>query len=178
MPAGDHNRALAFIDAENDDTPFRVLWLGDPAALPLASWELEEGVAYATTDDGTPGLDDLWIGSDDGRTGLLADAIDLARSGQTARLGRLLAPMGVRYIVVPARLAPAPFAVESLPIPSAKTATPAAQLDLVPLDVPAGLSVFRNEAFLRSEEHTSELQSLMRISYAVFCLKKKKHKIN
>src|SRR3546814_10820343 len=29
---------------------------------------------------------------------------------------------------------------------------------------------------LRSEEHTSELQSLMRISYAVFCLKKKKNK--
>src|SRR3546814_8436301 len=28
----------------------------------------------------------------------------------------------------------------------------------------------------RSEEHTSELQSLMRISYAVFCLKKKQHK--
>src|SRR3546814_8180524 len=30
----------------------------------------------------------------------------------------------------------------------------------------------------RSEEHTSELQSLMRISYAVFCLKKKKHYIH
>src|SRR3546814_9295080 len=30
----------------------------------------------------------------------------------------------------------------------------------------------------RSEEHTSELQSLMRISYAVFCLKKKKHNNN
>src|SRR3546814_7107729 len=30
--------------------------------------------------------------------------------------------------------------------------------------------------FKRSEEHTSELQSLMRISYAVFCLKKKNHK--
>src|SRR3546814_2832550 len=30
--------------------------------------------------------------------------------------------------------------------------------------------------FVRSEEHTSELQSLMRISYAVFCLKKKKQK--
>src|SRR3546814_2184103 len=29
------------------------------------------------------------------------------------------------------------------------------------------------ENFMRSEEHTSELQSLMRISYAVFCLKKK-----
>src|SRR3546814_10561619 len=30
-----------------------------------------------------------------------------------------------------------------------------------------------NERLIRSEEHTSELQSLMRISYAVFCLKKK-----
>src|SRR3546814_9312869 len=32
----------------------------------------------------------------------------------------------------------------------------------------------RRRGTLRSEEHTSELQSLMRISYAVFCLKKKK----
>src|SRR3546814_2383155 len=32
----------------------------------------------------------------------------------------------------------------------------------------------RSAAISRSEEHTSELQSLMRISYAVFCLKKKK----
>src|SRR3546814_9278467 len=32
----------------------------------------------------------------------------------------------------------------------------------------------RKASLLRSEEHTSELQSLMRISYAVFCLKKKK----
>src|SRR3546814_5459593 len=34
----------------------------------------------------------------------------------------------------------------------------------------------RSPAGSRSEEHTSELQSLMRISYAVFCLKKKKKK--
>src|SRR3546814_2308916 len=33
-------------------------------------------------------------------------------------------------------------------------------------------------AQMRSEEHTSELQSLMRISYAVFCLKQKKHTHN
>src|SRR3546814_1293981 len=33
--------------------------------------------------------------------------------------------------------------------------------------------IVRNLALDRSEEHTSELQSLMRISYAVFCLKKK-----
>src|SRR3546814_3080652 len=41
---------------------------------------------------------------------------------------------------------------------------------------PGGVMEDRAEPFLfqRSEEHTSELQSLMRISYAVFCLKKKK----
>src|SRR3546814_10177092 len=54
---------------------------------------------------------------------------------------------------------------------------------------PKGATVaFHNNAFAnpvgliafiqRSEEHTSELQSLMRISYAVFCLKKKKTKSN
>src|SRR3546814_1344775 len=45
---------------------------------------------------------------------------------------------------------------------------------------PAGGKHVLNDVRLeggRSEEHTSELQSLMRISYAVFCLKKKKKKI-
>src|SRR3546814_10104155 len=36
-----------------------------------------------------------------------------------------------------------------------------------------GYSPARRRLMVRSEEHTSELQSLMRISYAVFCLKKK-----
>src|SRR3546814_3783949 len=46
---------------------------------------------------------------------------------------------------------------------------------------PAERAVFANsqnpavQQQVRSEEHTSELQSLMRISYAVFCLKQKKH---
>src|SRR3546814_5145814 len=38
----------------------------------------------------------------------------------------------------------------------------------------SGLHPAHRAVFMRSEEHTSELQSLMRISYAVFCLQKKK----
>src|SRR3546814_8628560 len=61
---------------------------------------------------------------------------------------------------------------------------PARRLSLDLLDHPAGLHRFRpllenvgvlvaaREVVVRSEEHTSELQSLMRNSYAVFCLKK------
>src|SRR3546814_8578482 len=49
-------------------------------------------------------------------------------------------------------------------------------VDLLGIAIAGGMFVVPLYAFLttRSEEHTSELQSLMRISYAVFCLKKKK----
>src|SRR3546814_8813915 len=47
-----------------------------------------------------------------------------------------------------------------------------AELAVNPLN--AGAKAARQRKIIRSEEHTSELQSLMRISYAVFCLQKKK----
>src|SRR3546814_8711636 len=47
--------------------------------------------------------------------------------------------------------------------------------EIIPAFIPAfPCRVRRRRSTRRSEEHTSELQSLMRISYAVFCLKKKK----
>src|SRR3546814_7686094 len=52
------------------------------------------------------------------------------------------------------------------PAPAAKSTTASARQ--MPLSLPV-------RPDFRSEEHTSELQSLMRISYAVFCLKKKKN---
>jgi GT2 family glycosyltransferase len=148
MPSGDHVRALSFLDAERDQDAFRVLWLGDPEVLPLGSWDLGDGVSYATTSQGTPRVEELWAGSDDGTTRLLADAIELARDRQTSRLGRLLAPMAVRYVVVAERPAPAPFSTVELPVPADLSATLALQLDLRRIDVPAGLTVYENEAYL------------------------------
>src|SRR3546814_2036037 len=62
---------------------------------------------------------------------------------------------------------------ESGPLPSsgrpAASTTRPSQADEGRTAPPSG----REDTRLRSEEHTSELQSLMRISYAVFCLKKK-----
>src|SRR3546814_10425311 len=52
--------------------------------------------------------------------------------------------------------------------------------DIDPSMIPAvlpNIGLFDVEDAPRSEEHTSELQSLMRISYAVFCLKKKNKQI-
>src|SRR3546814_3655055 len=64
--------------------------------------------------------------------------------------------------------------------------TPSGSLSLMKKRAPWNSSVTRNRertkrsaalVETRSEEHTSELQSLMRISYAVFCLKKKKDNV-
>src|SRR3546814_6869094 len=70
-----------------------------------------------------------------------------------------------------------PTAQTSDPSPSAATApgTPVtyACTDASPVSVAWGHDQARVEFADRSDEHTSELQSLMRISYAVFCLKKK-----
>src|SRR3546814_2849662 len=57
---------------------------------------------------------------------------------------------------------------QSLPASSEATAGSAA------VTCTSGRATRSTSATPRSEEHTSELQSLMRISYAVFCLKKKK----
>src|SRR3546814_6121334 len=55
---------------------------------------------------------------------------------------------------------------------------PAAAVVVRPVQGGRAVAAFRaarGQPLARSEEHTSELQSLMRISYAVFCLKKKKY---
>src|SRR3546814_4999774 len=61
--------------------------------------------------------------------------------------------------------------------PSLRRTTSLAAVDCLPLAASTcgSISIFSLSSIApRSEEHTSELQSLMRISYAVFCLKKKK----
>ncbi|MEY2402887.1 MAG: hypothetical protein QOD38_438, partial [Acidimicrobiaceae bacterium] len=100
-PDQSYEPVLAFLHEEQASAgPFRVVWLGDPDVLPLQGWRLSDGVAYATTDHGLPTVEDRWAGSSDGATSLVADALHLAQRRDTSRLGRLVAPMGVRYFVV------------------------------------------------------------------------------
>lgn len=136
---------LRFLDAEQEDGAFRTLWLGDPAVLPMASWELDEGLAWALTDDGLPTVLDRWAGSPDGTTRLVADAVELAVRGETSRLGRLLAPMAVRYVVVVEAVEP--ITGPAVPAPRALVTALSEQLDLGEVTVDEGLRVFRNAAW-------------------------------
>jgi len=145
-PSAGYDTVLGFLGEEQPDVgSFRVLWIGDPLTLPLAGWQLTEGTAYATTEAGTPIVQDRWAGSDDGATRLLADAVLAAERRGTNRLGRLLAPMGVRYIVLPQSLLPS--GGEPRPTPRALRAALGEQLDLVEVAVNPSVLVFRNTAW-------------------------------
>jgi hypothetical protein len=137
---------LAFV---NDDRatvgPYRVAWVGDPDVLPLAGWKLEDGVAYGSTDHGLPSVENRWAGSSDGATRLLGDAFHLAERRETSRLGRVLAPMGVRYIVV--QTAAAPTDEPTRPLPPAIDRSLAEQLDLQQVLADPHVQVYRNVAW-------------------------------
>ena len=114
---------------DESDGSYRMLWLGDPDVLPLASWEVEPGLAYATSDDGTPRRGTCGRAPTKGPRACSPTACTSQSEGETVRLGELLAPMGVRYIVVTTQLAPDPFTDEERPVPDApaRRARPAAR---------------------------------------------------
>jgi hypothetical protein len=114
----------------------------------LRGWQLEDGVAYASTDHGLPSVENRWSGSSDGATRLLGDAFGLAERRDTTRLGRLLAPMGVRYIVVETAAAPADEPAR--PLPPAIDRSLAEQLDLQQVLADPHVQVYRNVAWAPS----------------------------
>src|SRR3546814_3218716 len=100
----------------------------------------------------------------------------LTRKAATAAAGTVDAT-GTNGVTIPAgtelaRVDGARFLVTADATVAAGTAALAVEAEEAGPD--GNTEAARQLTFIRSEEHTSELQSLMRISYAVFCLKKKK----
>jgi len=155
LPSGDLDTTFAFLDDEPEGS--RVLWIGHPDVLPLPGHPLDlaatddetaDHVVYATTDDGLPSITDGWVGAPEGPTELIEDAIALAADGQTSRLGRLLAPMAIRYVVVPTASAPRPLGGVERPAPAPVVETLGDQLDLAAVPVNPAYTVYRNDAAL------------------------------
>jgi GT2 family glycosyltransferase len=140
---------LGFLDSEQQEAgPFRTLWIGDPEVLPLSGWELSDGVSWGLTDRGYPNATDRWSGSPRGGTGVVQEAVETARQRETARLGALLAPAGVRYIVFVE--ADRPLVSPTRPMPTDLVGAMEEQLDLAELEVDASVRVFRNTAWVPS----------------------------
>ena len=130
----------------------RILWLGDPAALPLTAWQIRPGLALGVSQGGLPGIERVWPDANPGGARALISAIGQAESGTTVRLGHVLAASGIRYLVVPSALAPAlsgqvVHAPAPAPPPQVLLDGLAAQSDLHALPEEGGALVLENTAW-------------------------------
>jgi hypothetical protein len=119
--------------------------------LNQGSWSAGDGLAYATSEDGAPNATWLWSATGPGPASRLANAVNQARSGKTDQLGSMLAPAGVRYVVVVTALAPLITQVQtptSYPAPADLPPALAGQLDLQSVFTESGISVYQNNAWI------------------------------
>ncbi len=127
----DHHAAIRF-EPPTVVGAYRVLWIGAPEFLAVEGHSLEPGVAWAVTAGDSVTIVDRALPVDAGRADLIESAITDIDGGRTTRAGRVLAGMGVRYVVLLHRLAPAPFVGEdqARPVPAGLAAAIRNQLDL------------------------------------------------
>ncbi|HZJ25622.1 MAG TPA: glycosyltransferase family 2 protein [Acidimicrobiia bacterium] len=144
-PSTDWNQSLSWM-TNRDDGGFRVLWVGDPYVLPLDATLTDGGTGYSLARGGPGALSDLWPAPGGPASGLVADAIELARDGRTNRLGHILAPMGVRYVALPPRSG-ASGGVAARPTPQLARGL-ADQLDLSRLESDGDLLLYENDAWV------------------------------
>ena len=105
MPMSGYSDALSFLNGSSF-RGHRILWLGDPNAIPGASWAIKPGLAWSTSTDGLPGMANLFAPPSATAANAITGALELALQGDTVQLGRLLAPTGVQAIVVVSSVAP------------------------------------------------------------------------
>ena len=91
LPSQGVEQPLAFL-ARPGTGVARVLWLGDPRALPAGGWSVQPGLAYALTPEDLPDAAQVFTPAGPGPAGVVANAVRLAVAGGTVHLGRLLAP--------------------------------------------------------------------------------------
>lgn len=146
MPRAGYETALRFFDGD-DPYQARVLWIGDDQVLPVGGWSYSDST-MAITQARVPTLRELWPVQDAAGNAEIEATMDLALNGGTNRLGRLLAPYGVRWVVIIEDRAPAPFGSTQFSIPARTEIGLSEQLDLIRIDVRDGLTVYRNAAFV------------------------------
>jgi GT2 family glycosyltransferase len=135
---------LSFTGERRFEGDFRILWVGDPAILPTDPFEVRDGVAYALTVNGAGDARAILRAPRQAADAVVVDAVELALDGRTNRLGRLVAPMGVRYVAAPSRNGPGgPLGT---PVGGLR-ARLADQLDLARLGVESGLVLYENTAW-------------------------------
>ena len=139
----------ASLPEADDAGDYNVLLIGDARVLPVPSTEYRDGVSWAIIDDGPLDTRDRWMPPPNSASALVSTALDEMAASSTLRAGRLLAPLGIRFVVVPPFDGVNSTVNDPLPVPVGLVASLEDQLDLVARTprLPT-LEVFENRAWL------------------------------
>jgi GT2 family glycosyltransferase len=145
LPSSDWPTAVSWMSDLPNAGGYRVLWLGDPSLLPLDAKSVN-GIGYGLTRDGPGDARTQWAAPQHTADDQLGAALIAARAGETARLGHLLAPIGVRYVALVSRAGPGHGAV----VPADPTLADALtrQLDLSVSRIDDGAIIYSNDAWI------------------------------
>jgi GT2 family glycosyltransferase len=146
LPSADATSVLAFLPNPQAGG-YRVLWVGAPDALPLAARSLDSGIGFGTSYNGEPDVTDQWITAQHGATPVLATDLRLVQNRLTTKFGHLLAPMAVRYVVVPNHNAPAGAGGVPVRTPGALLTGLSLQTDLEVVNADPNYTVYQNAAW-------------------------------
>ncbi len=127
---------------------YRVLYVADPRVLPLRGVEYDRGIAYAVVDGARLDFTDRWTAPVSGADDLAREALDRIADGSTLRAGRLLAPLGVRYVVIPAIDGVGSTVADPIPVPAGLLGSLRRQLDLGETFGAPNIHVFENRSWV------------------------------
>ena len=130
------------------DGDYNVLLIGDARILPVPSTEYRDGLAWAIIDDGPLDTRDRWMPPSNEAAELINTALDEMAASTTLRAGRLLAPLGIRYVVVPEFDGVVSTADDPLPLPFGLVTSLEEQLDFVSTRGLPTIEVFENRAWI------------------------------
>ena len=146
LPSQGYADTLSYLNGSREAS-YRILWLGDPRTIPGASFQIEKGLSWATSAGGLPTGETLFVPPTPTATAGITTAVRTALTGDTVRLGQLLAPMGINTIVVTTSVAPTLVGVQTgVPAEPPATLIPALaqQADLREVPGGTGAAVFES----------------------------------
>jgi GT2 family glycosyltransferase len=140
---------------------YNVVYVGRSEVLPLPAMRLNDQTAFAVADDGELTLRDHWLAPTNALTDSVAQALDAAISQQTVRCGRLLASLGVRYLVVPIIDGAASTVDQPLAAPIGLLEGLSLQLDFRRVYTANDLVIFENMAYTPSLTKLDEASAVL-----------------
>ena len=137
------------MQANPPEGDYNVVYVGRSEVLPVSSLRVSDEVAFAVADDGELTMRDRWAKPND-LSSNVESALHAIIWRETVRGGRLLAPLAVRYVVVPQIDGGESTIEKPLPLPEGLLAALSTQLDFRRVYLASDLVIYENMAWVPS----------------------------